>query len=170
MNDKRTAPPQNWREARRLQAWALKQKGWKQKAIAEALGVTPGAVSQWLKRAQEEGVEALRHRPPPGASCRLSPEQQQQLLAMLSQGAEAHGFRGQVWTQSRIARLIKREFGVVYHPRHIGRLLKRLNWSPQKPAHRASQRDEEAIERWRTATWEGIKKSPAGRADDRVHR
>jgi transposase len=100
----------------------------------------------------------------------LSPDQQQHLLAMLSEGAEAHGFRGQVWTQPRIARLIKRAFGVVYHPRHVGRLLKRLKWSPQKPAHRASQRDEAAIERWRTETWEALKKSPAGRADDRVHR
>ena len=43
----------NWREGGRLRAWELHQKGWKQQAIAEALGVTQGAVSQWLKRAQD---------------------------------------------------------------------------------------------------------------------
>ena len=56
----------NWREGGRLRAWELHQKGWKQQAIAEALGVTQGAVSQWLKRAQDGGVAGLRHRPPLG--------------------------------------------------------------------------------------------------------
>ncbi len=148
----------DWREARRLQAWELKQKGWKQKDIAEALGVTPGAVSQWMRRVEEAGVEALHYRPSPGAKSRLSKVQQEELLVLLKSGAEAHGFRGDVWTQPRIARLVKREFAVSYHARHMGRLLKKLGWSKQKPEHRASQRDEVAIERWRTETWEEVKK------------
>jgi hypothetical protein len=37
--------PPNWKEARRLQAWRLKQRGWPQRQIAEALGVSEGAVS-----------------------------------------------------------------------------------------------------------------------------
>ena len=153
--------PTDWREARRLQGWELKQKGWKQKDIAEALGVTPGAVSQWMKRVEEGGLETLRYRPSPGAKSRLGKAQQEELLVLLEQGAEAHGYRGDVWTQPRIARLIKREFGVSYHPRHMGRLLKALGWSNQKPEHRASQRDDTAIERWRTETWETIKKKPS---------
>src|SRR5918996_4370595 len=74
----------NWREGRRFRAWELHQKGWKQQAIAEALGVTQGAVSQWLKRVKEGGVEGLRHRPPPGAAPRLSSEQREQLLELLA--------------------------------------------------------------------------------------
>ena len=50
----------DWREGRRLRAWELKQEGWKQRDIARALGVSKGAVSQWMKRAKQEGVEALR--------------------------------------------------------------------------------------------------------------
>ena len=46
-------PPQDRKEARRMQAWKLWQKGWKQTDIAEALGVTAGAVSQWMSRAQK---------------------------------------------------------------------------------------------------------------------
>jgi transposase len=82
----------NWREGRRLRAWELHQKGWKQQEIAEALGITQGAVSQWLKRAREGGVEGLRHRPLPGAPPRLSPEQRDQLLELLAQGPESLGF------------------------------------------------------------------------------
>ena len=33
--------PADWREARRLRAWQLAQKGWKQKDVAGSLGVTP---------------------------------------------------------------------------------------------------------------------------------
>ena len=49
----------DWREGRRRRAWELKQQGWKQQDIAAALGVTPGAVSQWLTRARQQDVEAL---------------------------------------------------------------------------------------------------------------
>jgi predicted transcriptional regulator len=47
----------NWREGMRLRALQLKERGWKQTQIADALGVSEGAVSQWMKRATEEGVE-----------------------------------------------------------------------------------------------------------------
>jgi transposase len=63
------------REARRIRAYELRQAGWKQKDIALALGVTKGAVSQWMSRAREGGVEALRRHPSPGAVSRLSAEQ-----------------------------------------------------------------------------------------------
>jgi transposase len=153
MNANSSSSAQNWREGRRLRAWELKQAGWTQQAIAEALGVTPGAVSQWCKRAVQQGVEALRHRPPPGPRLRLSSEQLQQLPALLERGAEAHGFRGEVWTHARIALVIARTFGVTYHPNHIGRVLKRIGWSRQKPVKRATQRDEVAIARWRNGGW-----------------
>lgn len=155
--------PKDWREARRLRAWELQQKGWKQKDIAEALGVSAGAVSQWLKRAKAGGVEALRHQKGGGPKPRLSEEQLAALPALLAQGAEHFGFRGDVWTQPRVAALIKREFGVSYHPRHVGRLLKQAKWSRQKPIERATQRNEAAIEQWRAETWKEVKKKPKGR-------
>ena len=157
---KRTTKPRDWREARRLRAWELKQKGWKQEDIAEALGVTPGAVSQWMTRAREEGPAALRSRSGGGPRPRLSAEQLSRLPDLLDKGAEHFGFRGDVWTQPRVAKLIERKFGVSYHPGHVGRILKAIGWSRQKPVTRASQRDEAAIERWRIEKWLEIKKKP----------
>jgi transposase len=150
--------PQNWKEARRLQAWRLKQKGWSQRRIAEALGVSEGAVSQWMQRVREAGPDALRHRSPPGASRRLSTEQLARLPELLRQGPTAYGFRGELWTRSRIAAVIRLTYGVAYHPTHIGRVCKAIRWSPQKPARRARQRDEAAISRWRDEIWPTIKK------------
>ena len=152
-----------WREERRLRAWALKAKGWSQEQIAEALGVTAGAVSQWMRRGREGGEEALKSRPRPGAKPKLTVEQGAQLPVLLAQGAETFGFRGDVWTAKRVATIIRREFGVRYHPNHVGKRLRAVGWSVQKPIERASQRDEAAIEAWRTERWPALKRGPTGR-------
>ena len=150
----------DWREGRRLRAWELYQQGWKQKDIAAALGVTEGAVSQWITKGKSLGTEALRHRPSPGAPPKLRPEQLAQLPSRLSRGAEAFGFRGAVWTAARVAVVIKREYGVSYHPTHCSRLLCKLKYSQQKPIERASQRDEAAIKLWREQRSVELKKRP----------
>jgi len=148
----------DWREGRRRRAWELKEQGWKQSAIAAALGVTPGAVSQWLKRAREGGVEALRRRPAPGPTPKLSAEQLAQLPDLLDRGAEAYGFRGQVWTCKRVAEVMRRTFGVAYHPAHVNRLLHGLHHSVQRPVTRATQRDEAAIAAWWQERWPALEK------------
>jgi transposase len=157
---KKSIPPKDWREGRRMRAWELHEQGWKQKDIAEALGVSEGAVSQWFKKAKAQGTEALRHQPPPGATPKLSPEQQAQLPALLEQGAEAFGFRGQVWTTARVAQMILHVFGISYHPAHCSRLLRQLKFSQQKPIQKATQRDEAAIQQWKEQRWEELKKRP----------
>src|SRR5260221_13233717 len=108
------APPKaDWREERRKRAWALKQEGWPQKDIAAALGVSEGAVSQWLRRAREGGGGgALTRRPPPGMTPRLSAEQRAQRPALFAGGAPAYGFASGVWTGDRRAAVIGRSLGV----------------------------------------------------------
>jgi transposase len=84
------------RAARRLRASALHQQGGTGTAIPEALGVTKGAVSRWLKRAREGCAEALYRQPPPRPTPRLSPEPLASLPSLLTQGAEAFGFLGEM--------------------------------------------------------------------------
>ena len=151
----------DWREERRKRAWELKEQGWQQKDIAVALGVSKGAVSHWMKRGREGGVEALKAHPPSGVRPKLTLEQKAQIPALLAKGAESYGFRGDVWTASRVTKVIKRTFGVSYHRDHVGRLLREAGWSRQQPIERASQRNEEAIKQWSQQRWPAIKKKPS---------
>jgi transposase len=161
MNQPAVAAPTDWREGRRLRAWELYHEGWQQRAIAKALGVSESAVSQWLTRAiAGGGPEALRHRRGGGPKPRLTAAQRGQLPGLLARGAESYGFRGELWTRKRVARVVQREFGVRYDPSHIGRLLQALDWSLQKPQQRATQRDEQAIQAWQDERWPEIKKKP----------
>jgi len=156
--NKKSIPPQNWREGRRMRASSLHEQGWKQKDIAAALGVSEGAVSQWFKKAKAQGVQALRHQPPPGRKAQLSPEQMAQVPSLLARGAEAFGFRGQVWTTTRVVEMIRQPFGISYHRAHASRLLRRLKQSRQKPIQKATQRDEAAIAAWKEQRWPALKK------------
>ena len=154
-----TISQKDWREERRKRAWALKQQGWLQKEIAIALGVSEGAVSQWLRRAREGGGEtALLRRPAPGRVARLTAEQRAQIPGLLERGAETYGFRGDVWTASRVAEVIWQTFGVRYSRDHVSALLRRLGWSRQQPIERATQRNAEAIRQWSEERWPALKK------------
>lgn len=150
----------DWREQRRLQAYRLFEKGWRNCEIAEALGVSQGAVSQWQKRSQKAGQPALLHRRPPGMPARLSETQLAELPGLLLVGAESYGFTGQVWTSERVAWLIKFKFGISFHRAHVCRILKQIGWTLQKPVEKATERDEAAIEKWRTERWPRLKKKP----------
>ena len=128
--------------------------------IAEALGVSKGAVSQWMKRARHGGgPQALKRQPAPGATPRLSEDQRARLPELLERGAQAHGFRGEVWTCERVAIVIRKEFGVSYHPAHVSRVVRALGLlSLQKPQRLSEQRDEEAIEHWKEKKWPSLKR------------
>jgi len=131
----------------------LKEHGWQQRKIAEALGTPEAAISRWLARARQDGRQGLLAQPRSGRPPRLSAEQKRQIPEFLWHGPEAYGFRGQAWTCARIAQVIRQEFGVVYHKAQVSRLLKALHWTPQVPITRALQRDEPAIARWRQEVW-----------------
>jgi transposase len=106
-----------------------------------------------LAAAQRGGIEALLAHPAPGHPPKLTAGQRRLIPDFLWHGAEAYGFRGEVWTCARVAKVIKEEFGVSYHKDHVGRLLKALGWTPQVPITRAIQRDDEEIEHWRAVVW-----------------
>lgn len=100
-------------------------------AIARQLGISREAVRQWYAAWEEGGVRALSRRPTPGHLAKLSAADWRRLARVLRRRAEASGYAAEQWTLQRVAHLIRREFGVRYHPRHLARPLTARGFRPQ---------------------------------------
>ncbi|MFG2858732.1 winged helix-turn-helix domain-containing protein [Streptomyces mirabilis] len=128
-------------------------------------------------------MQALASRGPGGSRCRLSPLCLEKLAAYLDEGPAAHGWvEDQVWTAARVATLIGRKFHVSYSVSGATRLMRRLGFTPQVPARRVAEHDEQAVTAWKEVTWAEVKEpgrpaeatsasrtrqaSPAGRPKD----
>ncbi|EMN44860.1 winged helix-turn helix [Leptospira weilii str. LNT 1234] len=68
-------------------------------------------------------------------------------------GPISNGYPNELWSTYRVSEIIRKEFGVTYHQDYVGTLLHQLGFSYQKPKRRALERDEKAIETWKTKTW-----------------
>jgi putative transposase len=122
--------------------------------IADRLRVSTSSVYGWRRRWKAGGRPALVSQGSSGASCRLDRSRLDRLAAALEQGPAAHGYReDQRWTLARVADLIGRMFHIRYTLRGVSYLLHRMGFSPQIPAHRAVERDEQAIATWRKEAW-----------------
>jgi len=146
-------------ERRRFRAIALLEKGYMPVDVAQMVGVERRSVRRWKAACLKEGHDAIKSNPTPGRPQKLNEKQINKLEHKLLKGAKAAGFATDLWTCPRITQLIQNSFGVQYHVDHIGRLLRSMGWSPQKPQRRAIERDEREIQRWIKEEWPRIKKS-----------
>src|SRR4030042_4608760 len=109
--------------------------------IARRIGCHASSVMRWRHALQSGGQDALKAKPVPGRPPRLTLKQRKRLVHLLTQGAMAHGYRTELWTTQRIADVIEKNLGVRYHRDHVGRLLRQMGWSHQKPERRAVERN-----------------------------
>jgi len=147
-------------EQRRRKAIQLLQNGVQPVDVARKLGVDRRSVRRWRASFEQDGAEGLQARPAPGRPAKLDRQQKEQLTEDLLKGARSWGWPNDLWNCPRVAKLIKKRFGVRYHVDHVGRLLRGLGWSPQKPTRRARERDEQAIAAWVKNDWPRVKKTP----------
>jgi transposase len=152
-------------EARRLKAWKLLKEGVAPVDVARRLGIDRRSVRRWRAEGERRGRDGLASRPAPGRPSRLTERCREQVVNWLLAGARACGFPTDLWTCPRVAQVIRRRCKVHYHVDHVGRLLRALGFSPQKPERRARERDEDAIRGWVRNEWPRVKKTPrdAGR-------
>lgn len=134
-------------------ALRLLHQGTPLQKVARAFRVSRYTLWKWQVAYRKGGDAALVPRRIPGRPPRLSQRQMMRLVLLLSRGPEAYGFRGQVWTLPRIAKVVEREFGVRHDPSWIRRLLLRLGFSAQKPELPATDRDARAVHRFRFRVW-----------------
>ncbi|MEU5307062.1 winged helix-turn-helix domain-containing protein [Streptomyces noursei] len=144
------------RESVRMQAAELFEQKVKPPEVARRLRVSRKSAYQWHQLWRDGGVQALASRGASGSRCRLSPHCLEKLAAYLEQGPAAHGWvEDQVWTAARVATLIGRKFHISYSVSGATRLMHRLGFSPQVPARRVAERDEEAVKVRVPCAWPG---------------
>jgi transposase len=147
-------------KARRLKAARLFARGAAQVAVAKALGVTRVSAHHWFHTWKAQGRAGLNGAGRAGRKPRLDAAQLATIERALRAGPRAQGFATDLWTLPRVAELIERLTDVRHHPGHVWRVLVGLGWSLQRPTRRARERDERAIEQWKTQRWPQLKKTP----------
>ena len=157
-------------ERRRMAAAKLLQQGVSQAEVARRVGVHRQSVIRWVRELRKAGRAGLKQAGRAGRKAKLSATDWQAIEQALKRGPQAFGYETALWTAPRVARLIEQLCGVRYHPAHVWRLLGQLGWSCQRPAGRALERDEEAIQRWKKYRWPQLKKSPLGGPNHRLRR
>ena len=156
-------------EERRLEGGRLLKAGKMSKAeISRYLGVSRVTVGEWAKTIEVKGIGGLRKRKAAGSASKLSNPQKEKLKKKLDRGALASGFPTDRWTLERVQKLIKKEFGVIYHLNYLNRLLRKLGFSPQKPLPQAVEQEKELEEAWLQGDWPRIKKVTASGRKNRV--
>jgi transposase len=150
-----------------MRAAELLSKGMKPAEVARAVGSSRSSVTRWKAMMRGRGVAGLKAKPAPGRPPRLSKLQKRRLVRILLRGPSESGYPTDLWTCPRVAEVIERAFGVHYNPSYVWQILRRLGWTCQKPERQARERDEAAVQQWRSKDWPRIKKSPK---DRRTHR
>lgn len=148
-----------------MRAVELFEAGARQVDVLTQLGVSAQTASRWYRSWQTGGRDALVGADRLGRPPRLSDGQLAEVQAALLAGPKANGFGTDMWTLARIAQVMERVSGVRYSPSQTWLILRqRLGWTRQRPARRAVERDEQAIERWVKRDWPRIKRGHDGAA------
>jgi transposase len=157
-------------EARRLEGARLLQRGAKPAEVARRLQVSRTSVWRWEQALDANGRRALRKAPRTGRPPQLTDAEKKRLVVALEAGALVQGYATDLWTLSRVGKLIEKISGKRYSESGVWRLLKGLNFSCQRPSGRAIKRDEQAIRHWKTKRWPTLKKLRQTRPNHRLHR
>ena len=128
-------------------------------SIARELKVSRQSVSRWYTEWKRGGVRALTAAGRAGRKPKLEARQLGQVEKVLRQGARTNGFDTDLWTLPRVALVIERLTGVHYHPSHVWKILRTMDWTLQRPAKQARERDPKKVELWRNQRWPAVKKT-----------
>jgi transposase len=149
-----------YRVAKRIHAILLNNNGHVSGNISRLLNSPRSKVSEWLKKYEEFGFEALLEGCRSGRPCLLNKDQEKILCDIIDSGPIAYGYLSGVWTSPMIKNVIENEFLISYHSGHVRKILHSLNYSVQRPKRVLAKADPKKQSKWRRYTYPNIKKKP----------
>ncbi len=146
-------------EGIRIRAVQRVESGESPEAVIKALGFSRTLIYEWLAKYKEGGIDALRSQKAPGKTPKLNGQQIKKVYRLVV-GVDPRQlkFEFALWTRAMVRKLIKQEFNVKMSEVSVGRLLKKLGLSPQRPTRRAIQRDELSVYKWMAEDYQAIRK------------
>ena len=127
--------------------------------VVRALGFHRSCIYEWIAKYREGGIEGLRTKPIPGRPRKLNGRQLQRVYELVTRKNPLQlQFEFALWTRQMVRELIRREFAVRLSEVSVGRLLRKLGLSPQRPLHRAYQQDPQAVELWMREEYPEVQK------------
>lgn len=145
-------------EVLRIRAVEQVEAGAHPEQVAQTLGLHRKTVYGWLAAYREGGKDALKARPVPGRPPKLGGRELSRLYALIvGRDPRQLQFEFALWTREMVREVIRREFRISLSVVSVGRLLRKLGLSPQRPLHRAYQQDPEAVERFKRESYPAIR-------------
>lgn len=143
----------------RIRAVKRVEAGESPEVVIKALGLTRPRIYEWLAKYREGGIDALRSRKAPGKQPKLTGTHLKKLYRLVV-GVDPRQlkFEFALWTRGMVRELIRREFKVQLSEVSVGRLLKKIGLSPQKPQRRSYQQNELLVVKWMAEDFPAIKK------------
>ena len=142
----------------RMNAIRLLQQGYTKPEVANILDVAESSVYEWQRKFREGGLAELSTKIASGRKRALTDKQLLQLYRWLRGNPRQVQFDFGLWTRKIVRDLIRREFGIDYTPQNVGKILKMLGFSPQRPVYQALERDPEKRRVWMEETFPAIRK------------
>lgn len=151
--------PRDAKAQLRVAAVKRVENGESPEAVAAGMGFNRRIIYRWLQAYHYGGEQALQAKPIPGAPAKLSAQQMAKLSRIVyTKNPLQLKFPYALWTLAMIRELIKRMFDVSLSEVSVGRLMRRMGFSPQRPLYRAWQQDPALVEAWRTQQYPQIAK------------
>jgi transposase len=139
------ASSKNANQSRRLLSLAAIRDGMNRTGAARIGGMDRQTLRDWVHRFNERGPDGLKDTWSKGNPPRLSVDQQRNLAQLVETGPN-RAVDGVVrWRRIDLQRVIKERFGVTYHERTVGKLLKVLGFSHISARPRHPGQDEQTI-------------------------
>jgi len=143
----------------RIRAVKRVQQGESPEKVIATLGFSRACIYNWLARYRAGGWHALKSGKHTGRPKKLDSTQIAWIYKTIRDKDPLQlKFSFALWTRSMVTRLIRKQFGLKLSETSVGRLLRQMGFSCQKPLYRAYQQDPETVEHWKKTVFPQIKK------------
>lgn len=146
-------------EAIRIRAVLQVERGESPETVIKSLGMDRSCIYKWIAKYREGGIAALKSKALSGRPLTLNGLQLRWVYKTVTgKNPLQLEFSYALWTREMVRELIEKKYGIQLSVVSVGRLLKKLGLSCQKPLMRAFQQNPVIVREWIDKVYPAIKR------------